>query len=253
MAIMDEFREEREALKNGTFKQKLQYFWDYYKWYVIIGVIVIAMASSFIHDILSNKEHGFFAVFLNTQEENVSARSFRSNLAERLNIDTDNYDVSVDTSMNISAISNDESTLNDMQRLSIYMSTGDLDVLAADSPTFLRYASTDMFYDLRDILSKEQLDEYSPYLYYVDMDEVTARMEASINEDDGYIAKEYDHHVPENMSDPVPIAICIQDRPKLQGVYDFPEGDVPMGFMINSSRLEEALAFLEYLFEDQIS
>ena len=27
MPVMDEFREEREALKNGTFKQKLQYFW----------------------------------------------------------------------------------------------------------------------------------------------------------------------------------------------------------------------------------
>lgn len=249
MAVMDEFREEREALKNGTPKQKLQYFWDYYKWYVIIGAIVIIMAGSFIRDILTSKKQGFFAVFLNTQEEE-AAEAFRSDLAERLNIDTDHYEVSVDTSMSISAVSNDEATLNNMQRLSIYTGTGDLDVMAADAPSFLRYASTDMFYDLRDILSKEQLDEYSSHLYYIDMEEVNARMEASKNEDDRYVAKEYDHHVPETMSDPVPIAICIQDCPRLQGVYDFPEGDVPMGFMINTGRLNEALVFLEYLFED---
>ena len=33
MAVMDEFKEEREALKNGTPKQKLAYFWYYYKWH----------------------------------------------------------------------------------------------------------------------------------------------------------------------------------------------------------------------------
>ena len=41
MAVMDEFKEEREALKRGTPKQKLAYFWYYYKWHVIISVIII--------------------------------------------------------------------------------------------------------------------------------------------------------------------------------------------------------------------
>ena len=30
MAVMDEFKEEREALKNGTPKLQLAYFWYYY-------------------------------------------------------------------------------------------------------------------------------------------------------------------------------------------------------------------------------
>ena len=41
MPVMDEFREERETIKNGTFKQKWQYFCDYYKWHVIIGAFVL--------------------------------------------------------------------------------------------------------------------------------------------------------------------------------------------------------------------
>lgn len=48
MAVMDEFKEEREALKNGTPKQKLAYFWYYYKWHVIIALVVIIMIVSFV-------------------------------------------------------------------------------------------------------------------------------------------------------------------------------------------------------------
>ena len=51
MAVMDEFKEEREALKRGTPKQKLAYFWYYYKWHVIISVIIIGMLVSFIYQI----------------------------------------------------------------------------------------------------------------------------------------------------------------------------------------------------------
>ena len=35
MPVMDEFREEREAIKNAGWDYKLKYFWDYYKWFVI--------------------------------------------------------------------------------------------------------------------------------------------------------------------------------------------------------------------------
>ena len=33
---MDEFREEREKVKNGTWKQKLAYFWEYYNTIILV-------------------------------------------------------------------------------------------------------------------------------------------------------------------------------------------------------------------------
>ena len=65
MAVMDEFKEEREALKNGTPKQKLAYFWYYYKWHVIISVIIIGMLVSFIYQYVNRKDIAFNAVLLN--------------------------------------------------------------------------------------------------------------------------------------------------------------------------------------------
>ncbi len=55
MAVMDEFREEREALKHGTPKEKFNYFMDYYKWYVIIGILVIAAGIYTIREVMNRK------------------------------------------------------------------------------------------------------------------------------------------------------------------------------------------------------
>ena len=53
MPVMDEFKEERESLKNGTPKQKLTYFWDYYKWHVIVAIVAIIVVVTFIQQILN--------------------------------------------------------------------------------------------------------------------------------------------------------------------------------------------------------
>lgn len=65
MPVMDEFKEERAALKHGTPKEKWNYFLDYYKWHVIVGIAVIAMAVSLISQILSRKDTIFYAVMIN--------------------------------------------------------------------------------------------------------------------------------------------------------------------------------------------
>lgn len=251
MPVMDEFREEREALKHGTFQQKFQYFMDYYKWYVIAGVILAVIAVSIIRDMASTREYAFYAAFLNGLEDQVPAETFWADFSARLELDTDKYTTGADTTMSISLTFQDEATVTSMQKLMVYLAAGELDVVAGDSPTFLHFASTDTYFDLREILSPELLTAYEPYLYYVDMDEVRARDEATRNGIvDSFTAAEYDPRSPEGLGDPVPIAICIQDSPKLRGVYYFREGDVPMGFVRNSRHPEEALAFLEYLFEE---
>ena len=35
MALMDEFKEERESIKNKSFKEKMDYFWCYNKFFNI--------------------------------------------------------------------------------------------------------------------------------------------------------------------------------------------------------------------------
>ena len=45
MAMRDEVREQQNKLKGKTFKEKLNYFWDYYKVHTIALVFAIIVIS----------------------------------------------------------------------------------------------------------------------------------------------------------------------------------------------------------------
>ena len=103
MPLMDEFKEERDAVKNGTPKQKLAYFWDYYKWYVIVGIAAIIILIATIRDIVNKKEIAFFACMLNLSSEYMddSATESAKGFTEYSGIDTKEYEVRLDTSFQL--------------------------------------------------------------------------------------------------------------------------------------------------------
>lgn len=263
MPVMDEFKEEREALKNASFKEKWQYFLDYYKWYVIGGGLTLLLVCIFIRDVVTAKDYALYGTFINAyafenEDGSVKGQALMDEMATRLEVDTDKYTVGIDSSLSIGGSSSmdvtgmtaSEVSYQSEQKLMVYIAAGDLDFIAADSTTFLKYATNETFFDLREILTPEQQEKYEPYYYYVDMDEVAKANEAATNlTADSYVAREYDPLDPSTCIDPVPIAVCINNSPKVMDAYYFREEIVPMGIVVNSSHVEETLMFVDYLFE----
>lgn len=248
MPVMDEFREEREAIKKGSFKQKWQYFWDYYKWHVIVGGFALVIAVIFIKDVLDNKDfafHGFFINCLENHENSVLLLDEFSQLAE---LDTENYTVSIDSSESIIKNSYDEITSSSYQRLTVSIIAEEVDFVAMDEDTFGAYATTATYFDMRDILSAEQMAMFEPYFYYIDMADVRKIEESrQYSTKDVYQGKEFDHTTPEGMEDPVPIAIYIHSSEKLNAAYNFFGLPVALGIPVNTQHLDVTLKFLEYL------
>ena len=121
MPVMDEFKEEREALKHGTLKQKWQYFLDYYKWFVIVGVLILIFAGSFLYQLITRKERAIFAALVNAYELEPAA-AYPETFAEYAGIDLEEYDVFFDSSMyldssNLAAV--DENTMATTQKLMV--------------------------------------------------------------------------------------------------------------------------------------
>ena len=119
MAVMDEFKEEREALKNGTPKQKLAYFWYYYKWHVIIALVVIIMIVSFVKQLTDRKDPAFYAVMLNASllDQITSEQpDFVTDFAEKEGIDLNTSDITFDTSIRIVEDSMDETSITSSQK-----------------------------------------------------------------------------------------------------------------------------------------
>ena len=228
MAVMDEFKEEREALKNGTPKQKLAYFWYYYKWHVIIALVVIIMIVSFVKQLTDRKDPAFYAVMLNASllDQMTSEQpDFVTDFAEKEGIDLNTSDITFDTSIRIVEDSMDETSITSSQK----------------------YANSSMFHDLRDILTDEQIQALEPYFYYVDREVVLAIEAANDDMNTDYTPDYPDPLHPEDMQDPVPVGICLTDCKDLTDTYYFRGDGIVMGIYANAEHVQTAVDLAEYL------
>lgn len=250
MAVMDEFKEERQALKNGTPKQKLAYFWYYYKWHVIISLIIIIMIVSFIQQYLNRKDTAFYAVMLNASLLNQTTSElpdFITDFAEKEGINLASSDITFDTSIRIVEDSMDETTVTSSQKLMVYVAANELDTMITDLGSFQKYANSSMFYDLREILTEEQQAALEPYFYYVDREVVSAIEAANDDMNSDYTPDYPDPMHPEEMQDPVPVGICLTGCKDLTDYYYFRGDGIVMGIYANAEHAQTAVDLAEYL------
>jgi len=252
MPVMDEFKEEREALKHGTPKQKWQYFLDYYKWFVIVGILIIIFAGSFIYQMVTQKDRAFYAALLNVYELE-PAETYPEKFAEYAGIDPNEYDVFFDTSMhmdssNLAAV--DENTMATTQKLMVYIAASEIDALIAGESTMNSYAYNETFYDLGSVLSEEQFKKYEPYFYYMDKAVADARNEAEATGDDYVNVPDYPSpRNPEAMENPIPVGIYLDEADSLKENYYFSDETVILGIPANTDHLENALKYIDFIFQ----
>lgn len=249
MPVMDEFKEEREALKHGTPKQKLAYFWDYYKWYVIGGAAVVAFIVSMIYQMVTSKETAFYALMLNGTEYNFMEDTSGNTaaFAEYAGIDEDKYQILYDTSVQIGTEAGDD--YDSSQKLMVYIAAGELDVMVSDADSLTKYAYQGNFKDLRDFLSEEQLEKYQDSFYYIDNAVVKELDAANEAYDFDYVPDYGDPHHPEEMEEPIPTGIFVNEDCPLLKDYFFRGEDVAVSVLINTERPELASCFIDFLMQ----
>jgi len=261
MPVMDEFKEEREAIKHGTLKQKLAYFADYYKWHLIITVAVIAAVTSFIVHVVTQKDTALYLCMLNVtawsttiaSEGHMTPEEYAAGFAEYAGIDTDKYNIQVDTSLQINPDSLDENTIFGSQKFMTYLAAAEMDVIVTDEDSLEHYAYQNNFHDLRDILTPEQLEKYEPYFYYIDMavvEDRAAYMEDINNMADSYVLEIENARDPKTMEKPVPVGIYLDNCDDLRDPFYFPGDDVIACVFANTTRPETAVQYLDYLMRD---
>ena len=258
--VQDEIRQ----LKDKPFKEKLQYFWYYYKIHTIVFLVAVFSLVTLFHDIFSAKDYTFYGIMLNSV--NLSEEAMESAFGEYAGLDLDTYECFIDTSSTLSYRTATQYDMATSQKLIALVQTKDLDAAAFDSEIFNNYANNEMFLDLTTIYKADELQKYEDHLYYIDK----APMERA-NEDSDYenealisaaessafsvddIIKEAEtHRHPENMEQPIPVGIFIEDSPFVQktNAYDIL---VPIfGISATTTRPDTAKKYLEFLWDEQI-
>lgn len=252
MPVMDEFKEEREALKHGTPKQKFAYFLDYYKWHVIIAVAVIGFAASLIYQSVTRKETAFFAAVVNAFEM-VSPEEHIQSFADYAGIDRGEYDVAFDSSIRIDNSSMTQDTITSTQKLMVLIAASEIDVVLGDDGLIEQYAYNDSFYDIREVLTQEQIEKYESRFFY--MDQAVAEAISAAQEDPNYDYSKAPTHPnpkkPEAMERPVPVGIYLDGADSLEEVYYFLDGDAVLAVSATSPNLDTVPKYVDFLLDPQ--
>jgi len=250
MPVMDEFKEEREALKNGTFKEKVAYFVEYYKWHTLAVVAAIAFVVSLGYHYLTQKDTAFYAAMVNGMEL-PDAQEYLLSFAEYVGIDLDSCEVLLDASMQIDLEALDQTTYASSQKLLAYITGKEVDVLVTDEQVMDNYAYGDTFHDLRAFLTAEQYEKYEPWFYYIDqavMDEEKASHSAL----ESTASPEHpDPRKPEAMRDPVPVGIYLDKATALREAFYYEEEEIIAAVVGNTQRGETASQFLDFILQGE--
>ena len=159
MPVMDEFKEERETIKNAPFSKKLEYFKDYYLMKTIIAVVVAAILGSFLFSYFSKKETALYVTLVNFSEVQDPAGMIAPFAQEAIN--TKKEEIFLDSSSYISSDMNEVNFIKygyeDEQRLFSMVMTGEMDLFISGGDVLERYAAQEWFEDLRTVLPEADL------------------------------------------------------------------------------------------------
>ena len=251
MALMDEFKEEREAvLQNGTTKQKISYIWDYYKWHIMIPIILVVAVISWIVNVITAPDVILNGAFMNVykMDSSYSTEELVNGFYEALEIDSKEQEINLNTNLYFSEDASD-GNYQTLQVLMAWHSADSLDFIGCDLPTMTELTYRGYFSDLREVLTQEQLTKYEPYFLYIDQDFYMERSKKLDNMEDVSDMKYPDPTKPEEMKNPIPIMIDISQSEKTTAAYAQVDQIIAFGIAANVYNTETTLEFLDYLME----
>ena len=219
-SVSDEIREQRQKLKGKSPKEKLAYFWEYYKVPALIILLVVIFGSDLIYNIVTKKAIAMEAAFVNmVTAEDFDSEQEAAGFVTWAGIDSKEYEAVFDTGIYIDYDGGDEYTAVNIQKVMAMISARALDVILADDSYLEQTADEGYYADLSEVLPEELLAQFEAE------DKVLYR------------------DIPEDGKGEIPIAVDVRDS------SFFLSHEVPSWFtvVINAEHPETAVKFLEYM------
>ena len=223
MAVMDEFKEERERMKTQPFKVRFAHFGDYHKYHVLAAAFALFMIGEFIYSKITATETVFMTAFIDCYTDINTSEEYENKLMNIMGIDPKEEDIILDTySISSTQQTGDTSAFD---KLSVHMAAHELDVFMAPEDMFRRYSNDELFYDLREILTADQLEKYQDDFYYIDYALIESGYyeEILFSENGTPLAftDSLDHSNPKTMEKPIPVGIYLTGNKEFQDYYKF--------------------------------
>lgn len=241
---MDEFRDEVNKVKEAPLKEQIAYYAYYYKWHMITLVAIITVVFSIFRSVVTNVEIAFYAYLINSIEIDVDNMSLEKELSQLAAVDEEKERVVLDGAFYLDFEQQDTNFVTYQQKLAVMVGSSEVDMMITDVGTFENLSQWELFLDIRNMLSEEEVERYEPYFYYIDEVYFDQREELYSAGDISYVFPEYDPKDPSSMEKPVPVGIYLEPDSVLLEEYVFLEEEVVMAVVMNSKRLEITKEFM---------
>lgn len=164
MDVRSAIAAQHKKIKMMTPRQKREYIWDYYKHWIILGVLVAVILVNVIYTAAFTKEKVLYVTLVN-------ATGYESDVFDQFlaaaGFDSEDYAVDINAAFKMDPTNPGTEDAQTLQVLYALFGTGDLDIFGADEVVFDFFAESGGFEDLRDYLSPEFLAENEDRLYKV--------------------------------------------------------------------------------------
>lgn len=247
MTIFEHIKKAHESIKNQPKEARWEYFWDYYKWHLIVAVLVIALIIQGVVSFTNRKDIVFSGVLLNCKI-GVNDKAFLNEFYEYAGIDSETQEASFYSDL-ILKDGSSKNDVNNFQRIMAGIATKEFDFIVGQDDAFrlCAYSTSKLFIDLRDFLDEATLEALADRLYYIDgafLEKLSAPVGEAV---DLSLDNAPDPKKPELMEDPIPVGIDISDREAFQSAYYFPDTVSYLGVVANVPRPELMKQFIEFL------
>lgn len=220
-SVRDEIKEQRKKfLKEQGMKERLSYFFYYYKTHTIIAVLAIIAIILTISSYLNRQECILRMVYVNGFP-NVDAEVIMDDFSKNITFDADKQDVILDTSFYIASENRTQYDDTNEQKLILMIAAGELDGCVTDKRYFDIFYQNEYLLDLSTVLTDKQLETYKDDLIYMDSFETPGKK--------------------------VPVAIRVTDAPSIVETNSYPNSDAYFCIFYNSLHVDNTLAFLDYI------
>lgn len=240
-------RGEWKKMCQKPLKQRLAYFWDYYKWYAIAAAVLLAVVAVYVGGLLSEAEDSVYGLMLNTcnmlnqQRNEQLAQDMASEFRQELGRSEKELELTLDVSRSYDPDSGYYGNYDTLQLILNYSMGGMLDFVVADEASMLDLAYAGYFRNLKDLFSEQELEQYSGQLLYVDMAVILKENEPMEAGGSDYP----DPRKPEDMEEPVPVFVDVSASDKIGRLYG--EGKNVFFAMVGNDSRGYAHAFLNDL------
>ncbi|MDE6053420.1 MAG: hypothetical protein K2G55_06620 [Lachnospiraceae bacterium] len=220
-SMHDEIREQNAKLKGAPLKEKCAYFKEYYLKTTIVALIAVILVAYLAYSILTAPSDTAFAAFFYNDTGDSSSTELVDGFVQYMNIDTKEHEAYIDATMNYMPDASDYDAYMGLEKSMAVISTGELDVIVGDTATLDYFARSECLHNITTILPDDLLAQFEDKLYYVESSGSAER---------------------------IPVGVYVTDSPKLNQYYYYVDKEPILGFVINSNSMDNAIAFLRYIY-----